>query len=56
MTPERLAILKTMCERGHAKWREKPHEFVFNNGGPVENGFGYCPYCGRTIKEQKVRT
>lgn len=23
MTPERLAILKTMCERGHAKWREK---------------------------------
>ena len=25
--------------------------FVFNDGGPVENGFRYCPYCGRELKE-----
>jgi len=32
--------------------REKPHEFVFNDEGPVENGFKHCPYCGRRLKEQ----
>ena len=26
--------------------------FVFNDGGPVENGFRYCPYCGRELREQ----
>ena len=25
--------------------------FVFNDGGPVENGFRYCPYCGLELKE-----
>jgi len=27
------------------------HLFVFNDGGPVENGFAFCPYCGRELKE-----
>ena len=27
--------------------------FVFNDGGPVENGFRYCPYCGLELKEAK---
>ena len=26
--------------------------FVFNDGRPVENGFRYCPYCGRELREQ----
>lgn len=34
--------------------REKPHEFVFNDGRPVENGFTHCPYCGLRLKEQKA--
>jgi len=25
--------------------------FVFNDGGPFENGFKYCPYCGKEIEE-----
>jgi len=25
--------------------------FVFNDGGPVENDFRYCPYCGLELKE-----
>ena len=28
------------------------HLFVFNDGGPVENDFRYCPYCGRELREQ----
>ena len=27
--------------------------FVFNDGGPVENGFRYCPYCGRELSENE---
>ena len=27
------------------------HLFVFNDGGPVENSFRYCPYCGLELKE-----
>ena len=29
------------------------HLFVFNDGGPVENDFRYCPYCGLELKEAK---
>ena len=29
------------------------HLFVFNDGGPVENGFRCCPYCGLELKEAK---
>ena len=27
--------------------------FVFNDGGPVENGFRYCPYCGLELSENE---
>ena len=27
--------------------------FVFNDGGPVENGFCYCPYCGLELSENE---
>lgn len=23
--------------------------FIFNDGGPVENNFNHCPYCGREL-------
>ena len=27
--------------------------FQFNNGGPKENHFKFCPYCGKLIEEVK---
>lgn len=27
------------------------HAFVFNEGGPVENDFKFCPYCGDPLAE-----
>lgn len=32
------------CDRHHQKL------FCFNEGGPIENGFTFCPYCGRPIR------
>jgi hypothetical protein len=29
------------------------HAFVFNDGGPMFNGFQHCPYCGRVLAEAK---
>ena len=26
--------------------------FAFNDGTPSENGFEFCPYCGRELREQ----
>ena len=26
--------------------------FEFNNGGPENNGFGFCPYCGKKLVEK----
>ena len=28
--------------------------FVFNNGGPTDNMFKYCPYCGGKITTEKA--
>ena len=28
------------------------HLFMFNDGTPSENGFAFCPYCGRELREQ----
>ena len=25
------------------------HAFVFNDGGPIENHFKFCPYCGNPL-------
>ena len=27
--------------------------FSFNEGSPVDNGFKFCPYCGRNLKENR---
>lgn len=27
--------------------------FVFNDDGPTENGFKFCPYCGLPLVEQR---
>lgn len=28
------------------------HVFEFDNGGPVDNGFKHCPYCGLPLQEK----
>ena len=28
------------------------HTFMFNDGGPNDNRFAFCPYCGRQIAEK----
>jgi rRNA maturation endonuclease Nob1 len=30
--------------------------YEFYNGGPAENGFKFCPYCGKQVKEQYKET
>ena len=32
------------------------NEFAFNKGSPVDNGFKFCPYCGRSMKENRPST
>jgi len=38
---------------------ECKESFVFNEGGPPENGFMFCPYCSKKMKviifRQKVK-
>lgn len=32
---------------GESAWEtDCHHTFEFNDDGPVENGFKFCPYCG----------
>ena len=47
------------------KWREDEdgvwdtgcdNRFEFNAGGPPENDFEYCPYCGKKLKAHRFRT
>ena len=38
-------------EDDDAAWdTECGERFQFNEGGPPENGFGFCPYCGEKMK------
>lgn len=38
-------------------WNTGCHEkFVFIDGGPKENGFKFCPYCGNKLRAGKLRT
>ena len=27
-------------------------DFIFNDDGPVENGFKFCPYCGLSLEAE----
>ena len=31
------------------------HAFGFNDDGPKENGFHFCPYCGGRLVSKRVR-
>lgn len=34
-------------------WKTSCEElFVMIDGSPLENGMGYCPFCGRRIQEK----
>lgn len=45
------------------KWRDMQeywetgcdNAFSFETEGPEENGFKFCPYCGKTIKKKVKR-
>jgi hypothetical protein len=47
---------KRMCvweeDEGGNWWTSCGNAFIFEDEGPVENGFRYCPYCGRLLWEQ----
>lgn len=30
------------------------HDFIFNDGGPAENGFKSCPFCGKPIEVEEL--
>ena len=32
-------------------WSECSHGFTFNDGGPKENDFKFCCYCGKSLEE-----
>lgn len=32
-------------------WPSCRHRFTFTEGGPTQNGFRYCCYCGKPIAE-----
>jgi hypothetical protein len=41
-------------EEDGACWQgtcDNNRSFVFNYGGPQDNGFRFCPYCGMPIEE-----
>jgi uncharacterized Zn-finger protein len=46
--PSLLVICETEADRLEAQ--ERIHH-VFNDYGPKENGFKFCPYCGKPLKE-----
>ena len=51
---ERRVIHDKRCawiENDDGAWETKCNElFEFNEGGPTENGFEFCPYCGKNLK------
>ena len=48
------SVRSTCCWRhddAHGKWdTDCGNGFHFESGGPEENGFKNCPYCGKRIK------
>lgn len=40
----------------HSYWETTcDNLFRFNTGGPKQNHFKFCPYCGKLIEEAKQR-
>lgn len=34
-------------------WTDCGNAFVFEDGGPIQNGFKFCGYCGKQLEENK---
>jgi hypothetical protein len=46
----------TWTEDDDGPWDvECGNRFEFNEGGPPENGFDFCPYCGKKLKSVRWR-
>ena len=59
----------TCCIRGYCKWQlddpdfdaggpyvtQCDEYFQFNDGGPKDNGFKFCPFCGAQLQEVLCR-
>jgi len=45
-TKDEDGIYTAACHRA----LKEVNSFIFTSGGPVENRFTFCPYCGRPIK------
>jgi len=41
--PDADGVFETTCK----------HLFEFNDGGPEDNGFKFCPYCGKMLLEEE---
>jgi DNA-directed RNA polymerase subunit RPC12/RpoP len=49
-----MALCLWVYDSGHEKWdTECGQAFTFLNDGVAENGFVFCPYCGRRIMWQR---
>jgi len=46
-------ICRWWRERWDPYWSSDCHNaaFEFNDGGPTDNGFRFCPHCGRELIE-----
>jgi len=44
---------KWSSDQNDSSWYESEcgMSFVFENGGPINNEFKYCPKCGKLLKE-----
>lgn len=53
MSRPRNSVCKwTPADLDEGTWETNCGElFTFLVGGPEENGFSYCPYCGDTLRE-----
>lgn len=51
---------KTKCtwkENDDGAWDTSCHNcFELNEGGPAENDFKFCPYCGGSITVRRLKT
>lgn len=61
-TPEDEASTQCRWKADADEWRDVWWEscsrgdngFIFETGGPLDNGFKFCPFCGRKLVEAEV--